>query len=293
MKSKRAIIISSAIMALALIVTIVGVSAAWFGDVKHASTQRSELYVWSDHPEGDATIDFSSSLVSAAASQLVPAKAVNNWLLGGHTVATGEALKTANVSQGIQEPATVAPVYFPFRYDGTADSSETLIRSDDPENPEVIQRKDDKKAIKIYIDTAYLKANGLVDESVNYIDEFFITFSVVQNVSVGAGGVVSSEVPVTSVNATPNQVNTPTALVFDSGILDSTAIYYISDEENKVIYMLVPPFCGLYHVKVQISYNYVDEELNPKTINKTISFGVHIQTIERSDFTTAVLALLS
>ena len=275
MKSRRAVIISSAIMALALIVTIVGVSAAWFGDIKHAETTRSQLYVWSDHPEGDATIDFSSSLVSSDASQLVPAKAVNNWLLSGNTVARGAALKSVDVAHGVQTAATVAPVYFPFRYDGTADSGVTPY--------------DDKKAVKIYIDTAYLKINDVVDESVNYIDEFFITFSVVQVESVSAGGVVTSS-SVTSATAT--RINNNTALQF-TGLNSSTAIYYISDDENKVVYMLVPPFCGLYHIKADISYNYVDEELNPVTIYKTLTFGVHIEVIERSAFTTAVLALLT
>lgn len=275
MKSRRAVIISSAIMALALIVTIVGVSAAWFGDIKHAETTRSQLYVWSDHPEGDATIDFSSSLVSSDASQLVPAKAVNNWLLSRNTVARGAALKSVDVAHGVQTAATVAPVYFPFRYDGTADSGVTP--------------NDDKKAVKIYIDTAYLKINDVVDESVNYIDEFFITFSVVQVNSVSAGGVVTSS-SVTSATATPNQAGT--ALTYSQDLYSSNAIYYISDDANKVVYMLVPPFCGLYHIKADISYNYVDEELNPVTIYKTLTFGVHIEVIERSDFTTAVLDVL-
>ena len=60
MNTKRTLIISAAIMVLALVVTFVGVSAAWFGDVKHRESQR-QLYVSSQRPMGEASIDLESA----------------------------------------------------------------------------------------------------------------------------------------------------------------------------------------------------------------------------------------
>ena len=247
MKTKRTLIISAAIMALALVVTIVSVSAAWFGDIKHQETSR-QLYVSSQRPMGEASIDLSSAeSLNDGTADLVPAKAVNGWLLGGGTPLTGATLQTANVGNGIQTAATVAPIFFPFSYGGTADSGVS----------------DGKKAIRIYIDTAYIKVGNNADDSVNYLDDFYITFTVVKNVvkNPDTGAITYSAV--TSATA----AKSGDTVAFTGLVSGDETIYFKNDVEGRILYLLVPPDVDTYSVKVEISYNYLDEELNHATVN--------------------------
>lgn len=279
MKTKRVLIISSAIMALVLVVTIVSVSAAWFGDIKHAETSR-QLYVSSARPEGKATIDIESAAdLNRNTASLVPAKAVNGWLLGGSSIATGATLRTANSSAGIQTAATVADIYFPFGYSGAADAGYV----------------DGKRAIKIYFDSTYIKVKGTtdtVDKSINFIDEFHINFYVVTAILDLEGHVVGYNDPVASATATKDSSNKITY----TGLAPSDDnIFFVEVLNEKALYMLVTPYSNVqYYVKASISYNYVDEELNPATINQTLMFGIRIKTLNREDeFEPAVLPYIS
>lgn len=278
MKTKRTLIISAAIMALALVVTLVSISAAWFGDIKHQETSR-ELYVSSQRPMGEATIDLSSAeSLNDGTADLVPAKAVNGWLLGGGTPTTGAALQTANVGNGIQTAATVVPIFFPFSYGGTADSGVA----------------DGKKAIKIYINTAYIKVGDNADDSVNYLDDFYITLKVVKNVhkeTTIVGNEEHTEIVYQDVTSATAAKSGDT-VTFTGLVSGDDSIYFINDVDDKSLYILLPPDSETYSVKVEISYNYLDEELNHATVNKTIVFGVHIQVIERDDLVDAVYDLL-
>lgn len=309
MKLKKTLIISSAIMALALVVTIVSVSAAWFGDIKHAETEK--LAITSERPSGAATFDLTSySKLNQNSVDLVPAIAIENLLLGGATVPNGAVLRTedefgkdtssSNIQSGatssVSAPASVASIYFPFRWSGTPDAGYS----------------DGKKAIKIWIDTAQIKLGetGTGDnktailDPINYIDEFYITFSVVKiPKEIPEGG--SEEVP--TYDEDGNMITQPVASV--SATKDSSGnityamsdgddnVFYVNDDgalnggvNNKAVYLLVPSYYADYNIKVEVSYNKVDEELNPATIDKTIAFGIKIQGIDRvNDFEPAVL----
>ena len=280
MKTQKTLIISSAIMALVLVVTIVSVSAAWFGDIKHAET--SKLSITSQRPMGEATIDLTSAAsLNDVTADLIPAriKKVNgiSWLLAGNAPApTGNDLRPADnsnlnrdsikaaASNAVDKSATVSDIFFPFNYSGTPDTGAT----------------DGKKAIRIYIDTAKIKlgtdnqGNAILDAT-NFIDEFYITFNVVENVTKNATTGAITYTPVTS---TPIERLSPTT--------DNIFFYY--KESETTLYLLAPPDVDKYSVQVQISYNFVDEELNPRTISKTIVFGVHIQVIERDALNDAI-----
>ena len=290
MKTRRTLIISAAIMALALIVTFVGVSAAWFGDIKHRESQR-QLSVSSQRPMGEAAIDIESAAsLNEDANKLVPAKVsvvngvswllAGNYLLTGGVVPEGEVLRpdseTGNVktaaTSAISTPASVVPIYFPFSYGGTADSGAA----------------DGKKAIKIYIDYAYLTANSVADSSHNYIDDFYLTFTVVTNVTKNPSTGVITDTAAVSATATKDQAGENATITFAglSGLDDS--IYFVNDIANNTLYLLVQPDVDKYSVRVDISYKYLDEELNPATIDKTIKFGVHIEVINRAALLTAI-----
>lgn len=273
MKTKRTLIISSAIMALVLVVTIVSVSAAWFGDIKHAET---ELRVTSERPMGEATIDLSSAeSLNNNNTQLVPAKAVNGDLLSGKTPPTGATLQTVNTSLGIASAANIVPIYFPFSYSGSADSGAT----------------DGKKAVKIYIDSAYLASEldnqgKPVEGATNYLDEFYITFDVVKDVVKTEGNITYTTVA--SATATKSGEN----VTFSGLSANDDSIYFKNDIDGKALYLLVPPSVDYYSVKVQISYNFIDEELNPATINQRIMFGIKILVIERDTLIASIKSLL-
>lgn len=278
MKTKRTLIISSAILALVIVVTIVSASAAWFGDIKHAETT---LHVTSERPLGEATIDLTSAeSLNDNTTKLISAKAVNGALLGGQTPPTGATLLTASQPLGIATAANEVPIYFPFSYSGSGDSGAT----------------DGKKAVKIFIDSAYLRSDLNYNESqkkytpkegaINYLDEFYITFDVVKDVQKEEGNITYTTV--TSATATKSGET----VTFSGLSSTNDSIYFKNDVDGKALYLLVPPSIDYYSVKVGISYNFIDEELNPATINQTIVFGIKILVIERDTLITNIKPLL-
>jgi hypothetical protein len=300
MKTKRALIISSAIMVLVLIVTIVSVSAAWFGDIKHAETANKALHVSSQRPMGEATIDLTSAeSLNEGTANLIPAEIKVDangisWLLAGNAPApNGGDLRPADgstnnrnsikaaASSAISKSATVPEIFFPFNYSGTPDSGVP----------------DGKKAIRIYIDTAKIKLGtrqvgdkeeAILDET-EFIDEFYITFNVVRNVTKNPETGVITYSNATSATATKNGSG---EITFEGLSSMDDSIYFVNDITHSTLYLLSPPDIDVYSVQVQISYKYADEELNPRTVSKTIVFGVHIQVIEREVLLEAISPLV-
>ena len=300
MKTKKAIIISSAIMALVLVVTIVSVSAAWFGDVMHKETENKALHINSQRPMGEASIDLTSAeSLNDGTADLIPARIKKDangvsWLLAGNAPApVGGTLRPADnsnsnrdsiqvaASSAVDKAATVSDIFFPFSYSGTPDSGVA----------------DGKKAIRIYIDTAKIKLGTQtvsgqeqpVLDATNFIDEFYITFNVVTNVTKNPSTGAITYDSVTSATATKSG----DVITFTNLSASNNSIYFVNDVANNTLYMLAPPDVDTYSVQVKISYNFVDEELNPRTISKTIVFGIHIQVIERATLLTAISPLLS
>lgn len=119
-KTKRTLIISSLIVALAFVVTVVSISAAWFGDMKSAST-KSGFIIESDKLADSASIDISSSQ-NMEGQDIRPAIATPGYFLRQQIAApTGAVLKNKDVSKGIEEGAIVATVYFPIQFVGGPD----------------------------------------------------------------------------------------------------------------------------------------------------------------------------
>lgn len=250
MKGKRSLIISSIITLLAIVVTLVGVSAAWFGEIRHknAGSRQEPLYITSARPDGIAQFDTDSAKLENNL-KLIPATAKKGWLLEGNTVPSGRTLRTADVANGVQTAANIVPILIPFEYSGSADIGVT----------------DGKKAVKIQIESAYILKDGAADTSVNYIKEFFIDYDIINY-----DKDTQEEDEISTVDAIEDLSS------------DSSAIFFKNDESSKTIYMLIEPYYKFYAIKVQVSYNFVDEELNPVTIYENIQFTLKIESIERS-----------
>lgn len=108
-------------MALAFVVAVVGVSAAWFGDMKSAS--RGGFVIQSDTLQDSASIDIESSK-GMEGEKIYPAIAERGYLLKEGAIApTGAILKSDNLPAGVIEKAQVATVYFPIQYVGTPDDN--------------------------------------------------------------------------------------------------------------------------------------------------------------------------
>lgn len=118
-KTKRTLIISSCIMALTLVVAIVGVSAAWFGDMRQA--KRDGFTIQSDTLQDVASIDINSSK-GMSGEIIYPAVATPGYFSRtGAKAPEGSVLKNGPLPTGVDELAKAATVYFPIQFIGTAD----------------------------------------------------------------------------------------------------------------------------------------------------------------------------
>ncbi len=143
-KTKRTLIISSCIMALAFIVAVVGISAAWFSDTRIA--KNGAFIIQSDTLQDVATIDI-NAVSDMSGQHLYPAVAQVGYFEGKNPP-VGAVLK--NITAGIAKAAQCATVYFPIQFIGTPD-----------EGFEGENRKSlDLDLVNATIDLIAVKANG-------------------------------------------------------------------------------------------------------------------------------------
>ncbi len=258
MKTKRTLIVSVCMMVVALIVAVVGVSAAWFGDI--LTDTASNLVISSTRPIGQASIDIESAGVLNDDDTLTPAITVASKMLAdGVDPSTLDVTKTGTY---VETAASQVTVIFPFSYLGVGDSGQT----------------DGKKAVKIYIDGAYLyttdtqtddsgtETSSVVDTSVNYVDDFNVTFDIVKDVTRNDSGTITGGTTVASTaisSLTPSDGN----------------VYYKTVDKHQV-YMLVDPGVELY-CRAVFYFNKVDEELSPKLVDTVINVVLKIEATDR------------
>ncbi len=119
-KTKRTLIFSTVVMALTLVVAIVGVSAAWFGDMKEA--QQGGFIIESDTLQDVAMIDINSSQ-GMTGEKFYPAVAEKGYFLRtGDEYPVGSQLKYGPLPQGVEKAAQAATIYLPVVFIGTADN---------------------------------------------------------------------------------------------------------------------------------------------------------------------------
>lgn len=103
-------------MALAFIVAVVGVSAAWFSDTRIA--KNGAFIIQSDTLQDVATIDI-NAVSDMSGQHLYPAVAQLGYF-EGIDPPVGAALK--NLTTGLTKAAQCATVYFPIQFIGTPDA---------------------------------------------------------------------------------------------------------------------------------------------------------------------------
>ena len=123
---KKSIILSLIIMGLCIVVGVVGVTAAWFGDIK---TRSDDIIITSYAPSGNAsmTID-STSQYAEAIGKLMPAVATPEYVMS-HGNGTGnldslDVLDSSLVGTQLTSIATRAGMEFSFQYSGTSDGAD-------------------------------------------------------------------------------------------------------------------------------------------------------------------------
>lgn len=107
-------------MALTLVVAVIGISAAWFGDMRNA--KQSGFVIQSDTLQDTASIDIYASKGMSGES-IYPAVAKLGYFLGTQAEGPeGRELMHGPLPNGVAEAAKAATVYFPIQVIGTPDT---------------------------------------------------------------------------------------------------------------------------------------------------------------------------
>lgn len=254
-KTKRTLFISSLVMVLTLIVAIVSVSAAWFGNT--ANVSKDGFVIDSDTLQEFASIEIDSDLTAEGGEKLWPAIAKKGELLKNGIVAPiGKTLKAANGV--VQRGAKCATVYFPVTFMGAGDEGYT----------------DQRKSLKLSVESATI-AKYVVKDS----DDKIVSFTNFKND-------FNVELDMVSITKAEGQVPTVTLISMDgvdAGNLTGNQIFYVQPYENGEptynLYMLLQPGIS-YYVRATIYFNHIDEECNPELLYETISFNFSMSILK-------------
>lgn len=272
MKGKKTIIISSLIMCLTLIVAIVSVTAAWFGNVTQQQLS-ADLTVGSGAADASANIELDSTgSGNPDENKLYPAKADPNYFLSdegrknnppgnyGIFVSEKESTKlyptkppennTGNPDLHLSREAKVATVYFTIEYIGPGDSNAS----------------DGKKSLLLTMEGVYLQSALTVEDDTykgfegaeNYCNEFNVKMTLVDE-------------------AHEKTIESTQELVQQGGV------YYDNTYSNVNKYghqmKLRVQSSERYTVKFEIYFNKIDEECNADLLNTNLVMRI---TLNRS-----------
>lgn len=270
-KTKLTLIISSLIMVLALVVTVVSVSAAWFSNTTSSKIDNG-LEIGSDTVQEFVTIKVDSAMGEGGVA-IWPAIATPGAVLANdtNTLPSGSALKTA--SGMIGTAAQTAIQYIPLTFVGTPDKWAT----------------DGRKSLSLNLDSVtiakYMDRDDLGNPVINkdatgkpiihkdFKGEFCVELAII---------VVSKDADNKLVPGNSIAVGNPTALT-------GNEIYYkqlifdganITESNDVALYMLLLPGTE-YYVRATIYFNKIDEECNPELLmqGETMYFNFTLNVI--------------
>lgn len=252
-------------MALALIVTVVSVSAAWFGDA--VGTRRDGFIIDSDTLQEFASIKVDSDVTGEGGTKLWPAIAKKGWLLSNGNVApTGSVLKTADSVNGIDVGAKKAVIYFPVSFVGTADVDAAG------------QTIDGRKSLNLNVSSVTIDKyvtkdeNGKITDFVDFRSDFNVEMDLVSVSKEGDDNVIT-EISMDGIN--PNALKDDQIFFVQPDIADSA-------EPGYDLYMLLMPGTD-YFVRATIYFNSIDEECNPELLYTTISFNFTMNILKNGE----------
>lgn len=255
-KTKRTLIISSIVMALAFIVTVVSVTAAWFSNV--SSSKQDGFIIGSTTLKESATISIDTNMGGSSDVSIWPAVVKKGHLAQGNTAPTGKALKTSTAI--VPTKAKTAVVYFPINFVGAPDV--------DDKREEI----DGRKSLQVNLNFASTEANLIKTEQNGK--------QVVTGTNKDVKGAFNVELDMVSVvkNGDAYTITPIDMTGVDPKKLSGTDKIYCNQpsltngEPGYDLYLLVMPG-ETYYVRATIYFNQVDEEADVELLYTSVFFN--------------------
>lgn len=255
-KTKRTLIISSIVMALAFIVTVVSVTAAWFSNV--SSSKQDGFIIGSTTLKESATISIDTNVGGSSDVSLWPAVVKKGYLAQGGVAPVGKALKTSTAI--VPTKAKTAVVYFPINFVGAPDSNS--------EGAEI----DGRKSLQVKLNFASTEAN-LVKTKQDGKEVVTGTNKDVKGafnveldmVSVVKNGDAYTITPIDMTGVNPKELSGTDKVYCNQPSLEN-------GEPGHDLYLLVMPG-ETYYVRATIYFNQVDEEVDVELLYTSVFFN--------------------
>lgn len=255
-KTKRTLIISSIVMALAFIVTVVSVTAAWFSNV--SSSKQDGFIIGSTTLKESATISIDTNVGGSSDVSIWPAVVKKGYLAQGGVAPAGKALKTSTAI--VPTKAKTAVVYFPINFVGAPDSN--------AEGVEI----DGRKSLQVKLNFASTEANlvktdqdgKLVVTGTN--KDVKGAFNVeLDMVTVVKNGDAYTITPIDMTGVNPKELSGTDKIYCNQPSLEN-------GEPGYDLYLLVMPG-ETYYVRATIYFNQVDEEVDVELLYTSVFFN--------------------
>lgn len=255
-KTKRTLIISSIVMALAFIVTVVSVTAAWFSNV--SSSKQDGFIIGSTTLKESATISIDTNVGGSSDVSIWPAVVKKGYLAQGGVAPAGKALKTSTAI--VPTKAKTAVVYFPINFVGAPDSN--------AEGVEI----DGRKSLQVNLNFASTEANLIKTEQDGKLvvtgtnKDVKGAFNVeLDMVSVVKNGDAYTITPIDMTGVDPKKLSGTDKIYCNQPSLEN-------GEPGYDLYLLVMPG-ETYYVRATIYFNQVDEEVNVELLYTSVFFN--------------------
>lgn len=256
-KTKRTLIISSIVMALAFIVTVVSVTAAWFSNV--SSSKQDGFIIGSTTLKESATISIDTNMGGSSDVSIWPAVVKKGYLAQGGVAPAGRDLletSTANVLT----TAKTAVVYFPINSVGAPDTNDEGVEIDG------------RKSLQVNLNFASTEANlvkteqggkqVVTDTNKDVKGAFNVELDMVSVVKNGDAYTIT-QIDMTGVN--PKELSGTDKIYCNQPSLKN-------GEPGYDLYLLVMPG-ETYYVRATIYFNQVDEEVNVELLYTSVFFN--------------------
>lgn len=255
-KTKRTLIISSIVMALAFIVTVVSVTAAWFSNV--SSSKQDGFIIGSTTLKESATISIDTNVGGSSDVSIWPAVVKKGYLAQGGVAPVGKALKTSTAI--VPTKAKTAVVYFPINFVGAPDSN--------AEGVEI----DGRKSLQVKLNFASTEANLIKTEQdgkqvvTGTNKDVKGAFNVeLDMVSVVKNGDAYTITPIDMSGVNPKELSGTDKVYCNQPSLEN-------GEPGHDLYLLVMPG-ETYYVRATIYFNQVDEEVDVELLYTSVFFN--------------------
>lgn len=247
-------------MALAFIVTVVSVTAAWFSNV--SSSKQDGFIIGSTTLKESATISIDTNVGGSSDVSIWPAVVKKGYLAQGGIAPAGKALKTSTAI--VPTKAKTAVVYFPINFVGAPDSNVN-------DKGEIVEI-DGRKSLQVNLNFASTEANLIKTEQDGK--------QVVTGTSKDVKGAFNVELDMVSVvkNGDAYTITPIDMTGVDPKKLSGTDKIYCNQpsltngEPGYDLYLLVMPG-ETYYVRATIYFNQVDEEVDVELLYTSVFFN--------------------